>query len=272
MTVPAQPGLEASIGSLTQTTNTTNGAQSPVPSPSAFQHGATNERTYSSDEYMAALAKVRQEEKDKLYADMKSMKDSLKAIEDQRASELAAIEAEKQQKLDAQKAKKEEEMSAKALFEQKLTETNANWEERFNAIQAERDLERAQAAKERAYNELVDYRNSQLQENINDIAPQLRDFVTGETREQIDSAIARAKAATQSIADEVQTARQQQMSQMRGVSPTGYAPVGPMDTLGSQKPATPEEIALMPMAEYAVWRQKNGIASRSEANNRGILG
>ena len=262
MSTPVQPGLETAIESPTPQGN---GAQSPVPSPAAFQHGATGERFFTADD----IAKARKEEKDKLYTELDSMKKSLKAIEDQRAAELAAIEQEKRDKESKAKAKKEEEMSAKALLEKKLTETNESWEARFNSLQQERELERAQAAKERAYNELVDYRNSQLQEHANDIAPQMRDFVTGDTREQIDTAIARAKAATASMIEEIQAARQQQMSQMRGVSPTGYAPVGPMDTLGSQKQITPEEIAAMPMSEWAVQRQKFGL---SQTRERGILG
>lgn len=267
MTVPAQPGLGAAIESLTQT-NSTNGAQSPLPSQAAFQHGATGERLFTAEE----IAKARKEEKDKLYLELDSMKKSLKAIEDQRANELAVIEQEKRDKESKAKAKKEEEMSAKALLEQKLKETNETWESRFAAIQQERDNDRATLAKERAYNELVDYRNSQLNEHVNDIAPQFHDFITGDSREQIDIAIARAKVQTQSMIDEINAARQTSMSQMRGVSPTGYSPVGPMETLGGQKQLSPEEIAAMPMAEWAEYRQKNGIAARSERSNRGLFG
>lgn len=265
MSTPVQPGLETTIESPNPQGN---GAQSPVPSPAAFQHGATGERMFSAEE----LQKARQQEKDKLYAELDSMKASLKAMEDARNAELAEADRRKREKESALKAKKEDEMSAKALLEQKLKETNDQWEDRFSAIQAERELERAQIAKEKAYNELVDYRNSQLNDNAEDIAPEFHPFITGESREQIDNAIAQAKLQTQSMLGQIEAARQKQMSQMRGVSTTGYASLGPLDSLNGPKQETPEQIANMPMSEYAVWRQKNGIAARDQQINRGLFG
>lgn len=271
MTVPVQPGLEAAIGSPTQD----NGAQSSVPSPSAFAHGANGERTFTE----ADMAAARKQEKDKLYSELTSLKeqfaDSQKVLKDlkkQRQKELDQLELARQEKESKAKAKKEEEMSAKALLEAKLKETNETWESRFNKLQKDREDERALMAKERAYNELVDYRNSQLNSNANEIAPQFHNFITGETKEQIDNAIAQAKAATQSIAEEVAAARQQQMASMRGVSATGYTALGPMDGAVGQKQYTPQDIANMSMSEYAKFRQESGMAARASANDRGILG
>jgi len=272
MTVPAQPGLAATIESPNPQDN---GAQSPNPSPAAFQHGATGERVFTE----ADIAKARKEEKDKLYSDMASLKDqfaqaqkTLQEIQEQKAAELAEAQR-KQAEKDAQlQAKKEEEMSAKALLESKLKETNDTWEERFNKLQQERDNERALAAKEREYNDLVDYRNAQLQANANDIAPQFHNFIAGSTKEQIDSAIAQAKAATQSIFDEVAAARQQQTPQQRGVSTTGYTALGPLDGQMGQKTYTPEDINNMSMAEYAEFRQKSGLAGNDAARSRGLFG
>jgi hypothetical protein len=252
-----------------------NGAQSAAPSPAAFQHGATGERTFSADD----LAKARQEEKDKLYADIKSLKDqfssaqkTLQDIQDQKAQELAEVQRKQDEKLAAETKKKEEEMSAKALLEAKLAETTQTWEERFSQLQSERDLERAALAKERAYNDLVDYRNSQLQANADDIAPQFHSFIVGDTQEQIDNAIAQAKIATQSIADEVAQARQQQTPSLRGVSPTGYTALGPLEGSMNQKTYTPEDINNMSMAEYAKFRKESGLAGNDAARSRGIFG
>lgn len=269
MTVPVQPGLEATIGSLNPADN---GAQSPAPSPAAFAHGANGERTFTADD----LAKARKEEKDKLYPQIESLKsewakaqETLKAIQEQREQELAEVARKQAEKEAAAQAKREEEMSAKALLDQKLRETNETWEQRFSQLQQERELERAQIAKERAYNELVDYRNSQLAAAGADVAPQFHNFINGETKEQIDNAIAQAKIATQSIADEVAAVQAQQRSQMRGVSPTGYTALGPMENVG-QKQYSPEDISNMSMAEYSKFRQDYGLAGRE--SNRGILG
>ena len=76
-------------------TTDTNGAQSSAPSPAAFQHGATGERTFSAED----IAKARKEEKDKLYTELTSLKEqfssaqkTLQEIQDQKAQELAAVE------------------------------------------------------------------------------------------------------------------------------------------------------------------------------------
>lgn len=270
MTVPAQPGLAATIESPNPQDN---GAQSSAPSPAAFTHGATGERVFSAED----IAKARQEEKDKLYSDIKTLKDqftsaqkTLQEIQDQKAQELAEAQRKQAEKDSAAKTKQEEEMSAKALLESKLKETNDTWEERFNKLQQERDNDRALATKEREYNDLVDYRNTQLQANANDIAPQFHNFVTGNSKEQIDSAIAQAKVATKSILDEVAAASQQ--PQQRGVSTTGYTALGPLDGQMGQKTYTPDDINAMSMAEYAEFRQKSGLAGNDAARSRGLFG
>lgn len=265
MTVPAQPGLAASIESPIPQDN---GAQSPAASPIAFAHGANGERMFTEAELQAA----RKVEKDKLYDELQGLKSSMKAIEDQRAQELAEIKRKEDERAAALQLKKEDEMSAKALLEAKLKETNDTWEKRFSDMQAERESERALLAKERAYNELVDYRNSRLADESAEIAPQFHNFINGDTKEQIDNAIAQAKIATQSIADEVAQARQQQLSQMRGVSPTGYTSSGPMDGVLGQKTYTPEDINQMSMSEYAKFRQESGLAGNDAQRNRGLFG
>lgn len=271
MATPINPELVTSIESLNPPGN---GAQSPAPSPTAFAHGASGERTFTAED----IAKARKEEKDKLYPELTSLKEqwaeaqkTLKAIEDQRTQDAAIVTQKEAEKAAAVQAKKEEEMSAKALLEAKLKETNDTWESRFTQLQQERETERATLAKERQYNELVDYRNNQLQSNSNDIAPQFHDFITGETKEQIDNAIARAKAATQSIAEEVAAATKQTTS-IRGVSSTGYTALGPLDGTMGQKQYTADDINSMSMTEYQKFRQEYGLVSNEAQRNRGILG
>lgn len=272
MATPLQPGLATSIESPNPTDN---GAQSPAASPAAFQHGATGEKVFSE----ADIAKARKEEKDKLYTEIDSLKTqwasaqkTLQEIQEQKAQEIAEVNRKQAEKDASVQAKKEEEMSAKALLEAKLKETNDTWEERFTQLQNERESERALAAKERTYNELVDYRNSQLQASANDIAPQFHSFISGESKEQIDNAIAQAKIATQSIADEVAKATKAAAAPQRGVSPTGYTALGPMDGTMGQKTYTPEDINNMSMAEYAKFRQDYGLTAGEAQRNRGILG
>jgi chromosome segregation ATPase len=274
MSVPAQPGLE---GIVNTTGESSNGAQSPVPSPAAFAHGASGERTFSAEE----IAKARQDEKNKLYPRMEKLESQLSEANQfieafRKQQEEAAKLAEQAQKEEEAKERKakEDAMSVKDFTDQRVESLNASWEEKFNRLQAERDQERAILEKERAYNELVDYRNSRLAEAaaMNEIAPQFHDFITGDTREQIDSAIERAKAATTSIAQETSQLLSQTQQQPRGVSATGYAAFGPMEGVLGQKTYTPDDINQMSMKEYSEWRLKAGIGSGEAARNRGILG
>jgi DNA repair exonuclease SbcCD ATPase subunit len=262
MSVPAQPGLEAVPAIATVTTNNT-----------------TTERTYTQAEYEAALAKARKDEKDKLYPTLDGYKDQLSEVqkslnEIQKEREEAANALAKAQKeaADAAKAKQEAEMDAKSLIETKLKETNDSWESRFTQLYNERESERAQAAKEREYNELIDYRNGRLAELTAEIAPQFHGFITGNTREEIDNAIAQATSATQSIFNEVQQAQAIAPQTPRGVSATGYSAFGPLEGVLGQQTLTADDINKMTMREYEEFRQKNGMAGRDASRNRGLFG
>ena len=251
-----------------------NGAQVPTPSPSAFQHGANGERTFTASD----IEKARKEEKEKLYSQLESMQlaqrqqqELLAAIQKEREEAAAKAAKEEQDRIAAEKAKKEAELSAKDLLEQKLRETNDTWEQKFTQLMDERATEKALADKEREYNELVNFRNAKISEAGDDIAPQFHDFITGDTKEAIEAGIARAKAATDSIAQQMAELQQQQRSQMRGVAPTGYAPIGPMDNNSTHKTYTEAELRDMPMSEYAKIRAQTG-AARAEQQNRGLYG
>lgn len=275
MTIPT--GVPSTDDQVVITTNTNpvNGAQSPNPSPAAFQHGANGEKTFSADD----LQKARQQEKDKLYSELSNYKDQIATIQKQldaqqaqRDEELSDKIRQAQEKEAKAKKKAEDEMSAKALLEQKLRETNDSWEERFSNLQNERAQERAILDKERRYNELVEYRNSKLNEFADDIAPEFHAFISGENEDQINSAIEKAKAATQSIADQAKIAQQKMMSQMRGVSATGYGPMGPMESSIGEERYSAADINNMNMEQYAAFREKTGIASGQAFRNRGLFG
>lgn len=245
------------------------------PNPNGPQGTANTETLFTA----AQLEAARKQEKDKLYAqiaalqeEQKKANEALASIQAAKDAELAAAQAAQAEKDALLQAKKEEEMSAKALLEQKLRETNDTWESRFNQLQQERETEKALLAKEREYNELVAYRNAALDAAKDDIAPQFFDFISGDTKEQIDAGIARAKAATESIAAQFQQVQQTQLSQMRGVSPTGYAATGPMDNNSGTQTYTPEQIANMDMKQFAALRQKTGIGSAEARTNRGLFG
>ncbi len=246
-----------------------------VPSPAAFSHGASGEQMFTA----AQLEAARKQEKDKLYAQLEALQteqkrasEALAAMQKAKDEELAAVQATQAEKAETARKKAEEEMSAKALLEQKLAETTQTWQQKFEQMEAERAQEKAFLAKEREFQELVTYRNSAISAAGDDIAPQFFDFIQGDTKEQIDAGIARAKAATESIAQQFAAAQQTQLSQMRGVSTAGYAPVGPMENNPGQQNMTPEQLAAMPMSEYAQFRNKTGVGAAESRSNRGLFG
>ncbi len=267
---PNGPGSDPAIGDQNPNPNANT-----VPSPAAFQHGASGEQMFTA----AQLEAARKQEKDKLYAQIQGLQEeqrkaseALAAIQKAKNDELAAVQAAEAQKAEDARKKAEEEMSAKALLEQKLAETTQTWQQKFEQMEAERAQEKALLEKEREYQALVSYRNDAIAAAGDDIAPQFFDFIQGDTKEQIDAGIARAKAATESIAQQFQAAQQTQLSQMRGVSTAGYAPVGPMENNPGQQTVSPEQLAGMSMAEYAQFRNKTGVGAAESRSNRGLFG
>lgn len=250
-----------------------NGAQSPNPSAVAFAHGASGEKLFTQED----VARIRKEEKDKLYPDLTTVRDQLSQtskalteLKEQRDLELAEVNRKSAEKEAELTAKREAEMSSKALLETKIKETNDNWEKRFAKFEEDREFERAQMAKERAYNELSDYRVSRLNAEADNIAPQFHPFISGDTKDEIENKINQAKAATQEIVSQVTAA--QQTAPVRGVSPTGYTALGPMDAGGLRKEFTAADINNMSMSEYSTFREKIGLAGQQAQSSRGILG
>jgi flagellar biosynthesis GTPase FlhF len=255
--------------------NPNPGAQPPIPSPAAFQHGATGEQMFTA----AQLEAARKQEKDKLYAQIQSLQEeqrkaseALAAIQKAKDTELATIQAAEAQKAEEARKKAEQEMTAKQLLEQKLAETTQTWEQKFQQMEQERAQEKALLEKERAYQDLVNYRNKAIADAGDAIAPQFHDFIAGESQEQIDAGIARAKAATESLTSQFQEVQRQQLAQMRGVSTAGYAPVGPMENNPGNQQLSPEDINSMSMAEFAKLRQQTGIGRAESRSNRGLFG
>jgi hypothetical protein len=218
------------------------------------------------------IQKARSEEKDKLYK-------RLQAQDEQIAKFTAELEAQRKAREDAQaeedrkrqeaeaaaRAKSEEDMSAKELLAQREQE----WNNRFAEIERQRAEEQALFAKEQEFANLQQYIQRRVGEESNDIAPELLDYVSGNTPDEVEASIATAKAKTQAILESVQQAAIQQRAAMRGVSPTGYSTTGPMDTDPGHKSYSVDDLRNMSMAEYAKIRGQLGVGNASQ-NNRGL--
>lgn len=243
----------------------------------------------------ADVARIRQEEKDKLYGEISRNNQELAALREQVGTLTSAQQAEQQrleqeqQRLEAERrAQEEKELDAKTLVErrteewrQQLDQVNQTWSQRFEESEQQRLAAEALAAKEREFSELRDYTQQQIAAHQNEIAPQLLPFVTGNSREEIDASIARVIASTNDIAAEMQQITtpvvppeqqvvipQQQQVILPGTRPTGVP--GNTDPAAQMQTLTQDQINNMSMSEYAKLRQQMGIGGQS--NNRGLFG
>jgi hypothetical protein len=223
------------------------------------------------------IAKARQEEKDKLYPEIQSLKEKQAQFEafkaEAEAQRQAAVEeaaAKAREEAEAEARKKFEESDAKSL----LAEAEQKWQSQFEALQQERATEHALFEREREFAALKEYATGKVNEALqaNELAPELADFVTGNTQEEIDASLEFVKQKTQQIVAGIQQAQTAARAAMPGVSTAGFAATGPLDTQPGQKTFTAEELANMPISEYAKHRQALLGAAASTQQNRGLYG
>ena len=214
------------------------------------------------------LAKAREQEKAKLYPQMEKMKEELSALK-KKAEEDAARNAEKEakraekeaEKLAKQKAKEEEELSLKELLAKKEQEFQSQLEnERLEREKAFAILER-----ERQFAEVMQYRQARLEQERDNIIPELIDLIEGDSKDAIEQSINTLKEKSARILESAQSAMQSARQQMAGPRITAPAS-GPLDNDSEQRSFTPDSIRDMSLADYAKQRAK---LLGSAASNRG---
>jgi hypothetical protein len=239
-----------------------------VDAPTVTSSGeATNSsKFYTEDD----LAKVRSQEKDKLYPEIERLKEelsSLKKEKEEKAARKAAKDAEELATKEAkQKAKLEDDLDAKELIKIKEQE----WQEQLERERNERERAFALLEQERKFADLQAYRQQVLDTERDNIIPQLVDFIQGSTPEEINTSVEELKSRSQSILESAQAALTQQRRDQVGTRAT-LPPAGPLETNSEQRMPTAEEIAAMPMNEYAKIRNRI-LSNRAQGKNSGILG
>jgi len=216
------------------------------------------------------LAKARAQEKAKLYPQMEKMAAELEALKKAQAEE-AARKAEKaklreQEKEAKQKQKDEEELSAKELLAKKEQE----WQSQLEAERLERENAFALLEKERKFQDLMNYRSMRIEQERDNIVPQLIDLVNGASEEEIEQSIETLKAKSAGIMQDVQQTVLNARQQMPGARVTAPAS-GPLDNDSEHTISTPDSIRDMSMADYAKQRAKllGGAASN---RGQGLFG
>ena len=218
------------------------------------------------------MERARKQERDKLYNDMEQLKkqnsELLEIQKKREEAEAAAAAAESEARRKAEEA----EMEARQLLERKDQE----WSQRFEMLQSqiaqqqeEAAAERELARKERAYAELMVYKQQKLGEHADEIMPELADLVGGQTREEVDFSISnmieRSRAIIGNVASAVQATGP--LGQ-RGPSVT-TPPVGPMENEAGSQTLTAEDLRSMSMADYAKNRDKILQGASQQAYQQG---
>lgn len=219
---------------------------------------------YTADD----IAKAREQEKAKLYPQLEKMKEELASLKRER-EEAAAREAERQARIADEEARaaqlkkeqEENELSFKDLLKKKEQEFQAQLENE----RLERERAIALLDQERKFQELMNYRQGRLEQERDNIIPELIDLIEGDSQDAIEQSIATLKDKSARILDSAQQAMQSARAQMAGPRITAPA-AGPLDTNSDTQTLTPDSIRDMSLADYAKQRAK---LLGGAANNRG---
>lgn len=231
-------------------------------------------RFYSEEDYKAAIEKARAQERDKLYPQLSKSDERTKAMQDE-LKELRAFQ-KKQEKSEADrlaavdKAKKEAE-EAELTAKQMIDKRQEEWNSQFQSFQSQAQQEQALLKKELEFMQLQNHIQRRVSEESDSIAPELMDFITGNTVEEVEASIERVKEKTSQLVESMKAAQTRQRAQMPGVSPSaGTNATGPMDQPGDRQ-LSDEDIAGMDMGQFAELRKKLGM-DRLQSGNTGIFG
>jgi len=242
-----------------------------VDAPAATTIGLESNSTKASKFYTEEdLARVRSQEKDKLYPEIERLKEAVSSLTKEKeekaarqaeeaAAEAAALEAK-------QRAKLEEDLDAKGLVELKTREL----QEQLERERQEREHAFALLEKERTFADLQAYRQQLVEQERDAIIPDLLDLIQGNTRDEIQASVEGLKARSERILESAQSAMQNARKDMRGAS-TNAPTAGPLESNMESRQFTAADIQAMSVNEYAKYRDKL-MSDRARGKTSGLLG
>ena len=214
------------------------------------------------------IAKAREQEKAKLYPQMEKMKEELSSLKKAR-EEQAAKEAEREQRvaeeLVRKEAQKKEEEESELSFKDLLKKKEQEFQSQLEAERLERERAFALLEQERKFQEVMNYRQQRVEQERDNIVPELIDLIDGNSADEVEQSIAMLKEKSARILSSAQQAMQSARQQMAGTRITNPA-AGPLDNDSEQKSYSPDSIREMSLADYAKQRAKLLGAA---ASNRG---
>ena len=219
---------------------------------------------YSADD----IAKAREQEKAKLYPQMEKMKEELSSLKKAR-EEQATKEAEREQRnaeeLVRKEAQKKEEEESELSFKDLLKKKEQEFQSQLEAERLERERAFALLEQERKFQEVMNYRQQRVEQERDNIVPELIDLIDGNSADEVEQSISMLKEKSARILSSAQQAMQSARQQMAGTRITNPA-AGPLDNDSEQKTYSPDSIREMSLADYAKQRAK---LLGTAASNRG---
>ena len=222
----------------------------------------TNSKFYTDDD----LAKVRGQEKDKLYPQIESLKEELNSLRKEKEEEAARQAAEAQAEAARIREEALAELDSKSYADARLSELQEQLERERN----ERERAFALLEREKSFADLQSYRQQVVEQERDSIIPELVDLISGNTREELDSSIAGLKERSARIIESATAARQTAVRDMTGTRAT-LPPAGPLETNSEQREFTAQDIASMSQNEYAKYRDRL-LSPSARGKTRGLFG
>jgi hypothetical protein len=223
---------------------------------------APDTRFYSQEQVDDMLNKARTQERDKLYPKLQqtdAMADELKALKASQ-KKLEKLEEDRQAAIEAERKKAED---AKLTAEQLIARREQEMNDRFLQFQQDQEVKVALLQKQNELIALQAYIQRRVNEEQDNIVPELIDFIGGDNEAAVEASIEIVKAKSAQIVDNVKQANTRQRSTMPGVAPAaGVNAQGPLDTPGDRQ-LTAQDIQGMSMSEFAQLRQRIGMPNGS---------
>lgn len=207
------------------------------------------------------IERARQQEKDKLYGRIEELSTGLKSMQEERQAEQAERQRLAEEAEAARRAKEEGEMEVRDLIAKREQE----WTSQIEELKTRFDADRAVFEKERYLQEIAVYRRDRIEQEEQFLLPELRQFITGSSPEEVDNQIEEMKRMTEQIVSNVAAAYQPQP--FRGGAMPSVPPVGPMEQLPEHQQLTPEMIRDMDMKTYERYREQ--LLPATNPNRRG---
>jgi hypothetical protein len=226
----------------------------------------------NTNEVADAIQKARAQEKAKLYPQMEKLQEELSLLKrdkEEREAKEAERKAQRAQR-DAELAKQKKAEEEQALeLRDLLTKKEQEWQSQLEAERLEREKAFALLERERQFQELQQYRQQRLEQERENIIPELIDLISGDSRDEIEQSIAGLKERSSKIFDSVAAASQQTRKEMVGTRVTVPAS-GPLDNDSDSRMYSADDLSKMSMADYAKNRSK--LLGTSNTRGQGLFG